>query len=305
MKVAIDSGILSKSFLLMVILALLVLDGMVSDWGRLTGGFGNLKDFFYQSLWPPDWSVLEPQVYPVCTARYPFEFTCSTAWIGVIETIKIAFVATVFGMALSFPLSLAAARNLSPGWLSFSSRFILSAFRSLPSLIWAIFFVILIGMGPLSGVLAMTVYTVGYLGKLWYEAIEGLNKTPLEAAQAMGLSQYETALGVVVPESANELISHSIFLFEYNFRSGTIIGIVGAGGIGYYIDLYLRFLQYDKVIAYLLIIFLVVLIIDFFSIYARSFFTEDDDLKAPSWFEVIYGLGRVASNPSSLFRGRR
>tara|TARA_B000000477_G_scaffold3348_1_gene3094 strand:- start:322 stop:792 length:471 start_codon:yes stop_codon:yes gene_type:complete len=148
-------------------------------------------------------------------------------------------------------------------------------------------------MGPLSGVLAMTVYTVGYLGKLWYEAMEGMNKTPLEAAQAMGLSKYETALNVVVPESANDLISHSIFLFEYNFRSGTIIGIVGAGGIGYYIDLYLRFLQYDKVVAYLLIIFLVVLIIDFISIYARSFFTEEDDLRTPSWFEVIWGLGRA------------
>ena len=127
----------------------------------------------------------------------------------------------------------------------------------------------------------MTVYTVGYLGKLWYEAMEGLNKTPLEATQAMGLNKYETALNVVVPESANDLISHSIFLFEYNFRSGTIIGIVGAGGIGYYIDLYLRFLQYDKVVAYLLIIFLVVLIIDFLSIYARSFFNEEDDSESP------------------------
>tara|TARA_Y100000768_G_scaffold342965_1_gene288356 strand:+ start:273 stop:1199 length:927 start_codon:yes stop_codon:yes gene_type:complete len=305
MKVAIDGKVIASTFMILLILALLVLNGMVSDWGRLTGGFTNLKNFFYQSLWPPDWSVLEPQVYPVCTARYPFEFTCSTAWIGVIETIKIAFVATVFGMAMSLPLSLAAARNLSPAWLSYSSRFILSAFRSLPSLIWAIFFVILIGMGPLSGVLAMTVYTVGYLGKLWYEAIEGLSKTPLEAAQAMGLSKYETALNVVVPESANDLISHSIFLFEYNFRSGTIIGIVGAGGIGYYIDLYLRFLQYDKVVAYLLIIFLVVLIIDFISIYARSFFTEDDDLRTPSWFEVFYGLWGASSDEysrTSLFK---
>ena len=164
----------------------------------------------------------------------------------------------------------------------------------------AIFFVILIGMGPLSGVLAMTVYTVGYLGKLWYEAIEGLNKTPLEAAQAMGLNKYETALNVVVPESANDLISHSIFLFEYNFRSGTIIGIVGAGGIGYYIDLYLRFLQYDKVVAYLLIIFLVVLIIDFLSIYARSFFNEEDDLRIPSWFEVFLGIFSSANEAENL-----
>jgi phosphonate ABC transporter permease subunit PhnE len=274
-----------------ILLSLLILDGMVSDWGRLSGGMDNLVVFFHQSLWPPDWSVLEPQVYPVCTARAPFEFTCSTAWIGVIETIKIAFVATVFGMVLSLPLSLSAARNLSPKWLSYSSRFVISGFRSLPSLIWAIFFVILIGLGPLAGVLAMTVYTVGYLGKLQYESIEGLNKNPLEAAEAMGLSKMETALSVVIPESANDLISHAIFMFEYNFRSGTIIGIVGAGGIGYYIDLYLRFLQYDKVVAYLIIIFAVVLLIDFVSIYARSFFNDEDDLRRPSWIDVFIPEG--------------
>ena len=171
-----------------ILLSLIILDGMVSDWGRLSGGVDNLVIFFHQSLWPPDWSVLEPQVYPVCTARAPFEFTCSTAWIGVIETLKIAFVSTVFGMILSLPLSLSAARNLSPKWLSYISRFIISGFRSLPSLIWAIFFVILIGLGPLAGVLAMSVYTVGYLGKLQYESIEGLNRTPLEAAEAMKLT---------------------------------------------------------------------------------------------------------------------
>ncbi len=270
-----------------ILLSLIILDGMVSDWGRLSGGVDNLVIFFHQSLWPPDWSVLEPQVYPVCTARAPFEFTCSTAWIGVIETLKIAFVSTVFGMILSLPLSLSAARNLSPKWLSYMSRFIISGFRSLPSLIWAIFFVILIGLGPLAGVLAMSVYTVGYLGKLQYESIEGLNRTPLEAAEAMGLSKMETALSVVIPESANDMISHAIFMFEYNFRSGTIIGIVGAGGIGYYIDLYLRFLQYDKVVAYLIIIYIVVLLIDFVSIYARSFFNDSNDLRRPTWLEVL------------------
>mgnify|MGYP001231714859 CR=1 FL=1 len=291
MRTAINGPRMAAAASMTILLSLLILDGMVSDWGRLSGGMDNLVVFFHQSLWPPDWSVLEPQVYPVCTARAPFEFTCSTAWIGVIETIKIAFVATVFGMVLSLPLSLSAARNLSPKWLSYASRFVISGFRSLPSLIWAIFFVILIGLGPLAGVLAMTVYTVGYLGKLQYESIEGLNKNPLEAAEAMGLSKMETALSVVIPESANDLISHAIFMFEYNFRSGTIIGIVGAGGIGYYIDLYLRFLQYDKVVAYLIIIFAVVLLIDFVSIYARSFFNDEDDLRRPSWIDVFIPEG--------------
>ena len=111
--------------------------------------------------------------------------------------------------------------------------------------------------------------------------MEGLNKTHWKRiSQAMGLNKYETALNVVVPESANDLISHSIFLFEYNFEiRDNYWHRRGREGVGSYADLYLRFLQYDKVVAYLLIIFLVVLIIDFLSIYARSFFNEEDDLQ--------------------------
>lgn len=268
-------------------ISLILVDNMVDDWGRLSKGPGNLIKFIEESLWPPDWSVMEPQAYPVCTVYPLFDFTCSTAWIGLVETIKIAFVSTVFGILISLPISLLAARNLNPGWVSFPARLLLSVSRSLPSIIWAIFFVILVGFGPLSGILAMTVYTVGYLGKLQYEAIEGLSRTPLDASRAMGLSKIETALGVVIPESANELISQAIFMFEYNFRHGTVIGIVGAGGIGYYINLYLKFLQYDKVIAYLIIILVVVVIIDFLSIYARSYFNEEGDLKRPSWIDVF------------------
>jgi phosphonate ABC transporter permease subunit PhnE len=268
-------------------ISLILVDNMVDDWGRLSKGPGNLIKFIEESLWPPDWSVMEPQAYPVCTVYPLFDFTCSTAWIGLVETIKIAFVSTVFGIFISLPISLLAARNLNPGWVSFPARLLLSVSRSLPSIIWAIFFVILVGFGPLSGILAMTVYTVGYLGKLQYEAIEGLSRTPLDASRAMGLSKIETALGVVIPESANELISQAIFMFEYNYRHGTVIGIVGAGGIGYYINLYLKFLQYDKVIAYLIIILVVVVIIDFLSIYARSYFNEEGDLKRPSWIDVF------------------
>ena len=291
-KTSINSYSFPSLFLLIFLFSILILEGMVSDWGRLSGSLGNLTKFIQESLWPPDWSVIEPQTYPVCTVYPTFlDFTCSTAWIGLVETIKIAFVSTVFGMILSLPISLLAARNLNSSWISYSSRFLLAAFRSLPSLIWAIFFVILIGFGPLAGVMAMTVYTVGYLGKLQYEAIEGMAKTPLDAAEAMGLSKIETAFEVVIPESANDLISQAIFMFEYNFRHGTVIGIVGAGGIGYYINLYLKFLQYDKVIAYLIIIFVVVLIIDYISIKARSYFTEEIDQNRPSWKSVFIPSG--------------
>ena len=133
----------------------------------------------------------------------------------------------------------------------------------------------------------MTIYTVGYLGKMQYESIEGMNSAPLEAANAMGLTKAEISIWVVIPEMANHLISQMIFMFEYNVRSGTVIGIVGAGGIGYYINLYLKFLQYEKVAAYLIIIFLVVMLIDLISIYMRSFFTDESENNKPSWSGVF------------------
>ena len=233
------------------------------------------------------WSVIEPQSYPPCEANRFLQFTCSTAWIGMIETIKIAILATFFGMILSLPMGLLSSRNLFPQYITYPSRAIVSACRSLPSLIWAIIFVILVGLGPKAGIMAMTIYTVGYLGKMQYEAIEGMNSAPLEAANAMGLTKAEVSLWVVIPETANHLIAQMIFMFEYNVRSGTVIGIVGAGGIGYYINLYLKFLQYEKVGAYLLIIFLVVMLIDLVSIYLRSFFTDESENTKPTWTGVF------------------
>tara|TARA_Y100001980_G_C14477878_1_gene256875 strand:+ start:15 stop:929 length:915 start_codon:yes stop_codon:yes gene_type:complete len=274
--------------LLVIIITWSVFSNLVDgDWGSLENSLDNLSIFFYESLWPPNWKVIEPQAYPICTESSFFEFKCSTAWIGMTETLKIAFVATIFGMFLSLPISLLAATNLNPFWISYPARILLASFRTLPSIIWAILFVILIGLGPVSGTLAMTFYTIGYLGKLQYEAFEGISRDPLDAADAMRLNKIEKSIGVVIPESANNLISHLIFMFEYNVRHGTVIGIVGAGGIGYYINLYLKFLQYDKVIAYLIIIFITVVIIDLISIYARSFFTEKENLKRASWKGVF------------------
>jgi phosphonate transport system permease protein len=239
------------------------------------------------------WSVIEPQSYPPCEANRFLQFTCSTAWIGMIETIKIAILATFFGMILSLPMGLLSSRNLFPQYITYPSRALVSACRSLPSLIWAIIFVILVGLGPTAGIMAMTIYTVGYLGKMQYEAIEGMNSAPLEAANAMGLTKAEVSLWVVIPETANHLIAQMIFMFEYNVRSGTVIGIVGAGGIGYYINLYLKFLQYEKVGAYLFIIFMVVMLIDLVSIYLRSFFTDESENNKPTWKGVLFPKNNV------------
>tara|TARA_B110001452_G_C15166313_1_gene405487 strand:+ start:178 stop:1041 length:864 start_codon:yes stop_codon:yes gene_type:complete len=255
------------------------------DWGRLEGGFENLSVFFSESMWPPNWSVLEARSYPVCESE--IEFFCSVGYIGMMETIKIAFVATVLGFIGALFFSSLAARNLVPLYVAIPIRILLSATRSLPSLIWAILFVIVIGFGPLSGVLAMTFYTIGYLGKLQYETFEGMANDSLEASRAMGLSRSSILLNVVIPENSNHLLSQLMFMFEYNVRHGTVIGIVGAGGIGYYISTYLKFLQYEKVFALLILIFIVVVIIDLLSMMVRSFVNDEGDVRRPTWLNFI------------------
>ena len=255
------------------------------DWNSLENSLDNLSVFFYESLWPPNWKVLDARSYPVCDRGW--DLLCSPAYIGIVETLKIAFVSTGLGFIISLPLASFASRNLYRDSIAIPFRFLLSSMRTLPSLIWAIFFVILIGLGPVSGVMAMTFYTIGYLGKLQYETIEGIPKDPLDAARAMGLSNSEIIMRVVIPESANNLISQLLFMFEYNVRHGSVIGIVGAGGIGYYISTYLKFLQYDKVMALLIVLFFVVVLIDILSIKARSYFIEDVNLKYPSFFKSI------------------
>ena len=272
----------------MLLLAWITLNDLVDDWGRLEGGWENLTTFVTESMWPPNWSVLEAQSYPVC--EKDIEFFCSVGYLGMVETIKIAFVSTILGFIGALCLSSFAARNLMPMYIALPFRFILAATRSLPSLIWAILFVIVIGLGPLAGVLAMTFYTIGYLGKLQYETFEGMPSDALEVSKAMGLSHTTTFTSVVIPETGNHLLSQLMFMFEYNVRHGTVIGIVGAGGIGYYIDLYMRFLQYDKVLALLIIIFIVVVVIDLMSLMVRSFVTDEGDVRRPTWLRAMIKL---------------
>jgi len=269
----------------LLFLAILILIDLAGDWGRLGQGIDNLLTFTGESMWPPNWSVLEARSYPVCDRE--IEFFCSVGYIGMVETIKIAFVATILGFIGALSLSSFAAKNLMPMSIALVFRIVLSAIRSLPSLIWAIIFVIVIGVGPLAGVLAMTFYTVGYLGKLQYEAFEGMPNDSLEVSKAMGLSHSTIFTSVVVPETGNHLLSQLMFMFEYNVRHGTVIGLVGAGGIGFYISTYLKLLQYDKVLALLILIFIVVIIIDLLSLMIRSFVTDEGDVRQPKWFSLL------------------
>ena len=133
----------------------------------------NLGVFFRESLWPPDWSVLEAQSYPVCEAR--FEFTCSVAWLGMVETIKIAFVATVIGFVRS-SLSVMAASNLSPIEIAIPARILLAGMRSLPSIIWAVLFMIVFRHGDACWHLCHVVLHGGLPRQIQFESMEGIQE---------------------------------------------------------------------------------------------------------------------------------
>jgi phosphonate transport system permease protein len=188
------------------------------------------------------------------------------------ETLQIALLGTLLGAIGALPLGLLGSRNLFGRWLSIPARLLLAGIRTLPALLWAVVFVVAVGLGPLAGVLASAVYTVGYLGKLQYEAIEGIDPAPLHAISAAGASKLQLIRFVVLPESANHLLSQLLFTFEYNVRASTIFGFVGAGGIGFYIAGYLTVFRYQSVLTLLLAVFVTLLLIDYLSVRVRDRF---------------------------------
>jgi phosphonate transport system permease protein len=244
----------------------------------------------WSEMFPPDFSVVTRRAsWTQTECTWDADWACSAAIHGLTETIEIAFLATLFGMLISLPLSMMAAHNLSPIWLSTLTRQLLAGLRVLPSLVWALLFVIMFGPGPLAGVLAMTLYTVGYLGKLQYEALEGVSRHPLEAARAMGLPRWQVARYFALPEASNAILSQILFMFEYNIRHGSVIGLVGAGGIGWYLNNYLGvFTAYDRALALIIVIYIAVVIIDQLSLIIRHRFM-DSETHAPRarWREVI------------------
>jgi len=195
-----------------------------------------------------------------------------TAMWSMFETIQMAFIGTVVGAAISLPLSMLAARNLNSKIVSGSIRAILAAVRTFPSILWAILFVIMVGLGPFAGVLAIIMYTIGFMTKLQYESIEAVDSDPMDAVHSIGVSKWQLIRYVVVPESAAHLLSQLLYTFDYNVRHTSIIGLVGAGGIGFYIINYIKFFEYGKAAVFMLVVLATVLIIDWVSVKIRDKF---------------------------------
>jgi len=202
---------------------------------------------------PPDFSNFNELVY------------------SMIETIEIAILGTFIAIVLSIPLALLSAKNIAPNIvIFFLARTITVFFRAIPEFIIAMILVIAIGFGAMPGVLALGIHTMGFLAKFYAEDIEHINKGPVEALRSSGASKRQIISFAVIPQIIPSFVANNLYILDRNIRMATMLGIVGAGGIGYELQSAFRMFEYPKVSAIIIIIFITIFIIDNLSSLIRS-----------------------------------
>ena len=214
------------------------------DIDRMVRGFNQIQAFLERAF-PPDYETL-PRL-----------------WGPAIATVQIAILGTLIGIALSLVLGALAASNLTPHWtIGFLLKTFFALTRAIPALIWALLFIAAVGLGPLPGILALGVNSIGMLGKIFAEAFEEVDPGVIEAIRATGGNPLQVVLQGVIPQAMPTLVSWSIFRLDINIRYSSILGIVGAGGIGWELSRASRMGDYASAITVTLVIFLTVYIIE-------------------------------------------
>ena len=211
---------------------------------------------FLARFFPPDFSVT-PQVLT-----------------ALAETAQIAVLATAGALVLSFPLGLAGARTLSPRWLVTLARLALNVTRTVPSLLWALIAVAIVGANPLAGVLGLTAYSVGYLGKFFSDAFESVDLDVARGLRAIGASRIQAFQHGVWPHARPLIWSYALWMLEYNLRSAAIIGYVGAGGLGVLLHGYQEYHAWDRFCAVLVFILGLVTVLDLLGEWVRRKVTK-------------------------------
>ena len=207
---------------------------------------------FLRELFPPRFDIL-PSLLPA---------------IG--ETIQMSLAGTMLGFLISLPLAFFGTKTLFGSTVTWCARTVIGMIRTIPSILFGVIFVIAFGLGATAGTIGIAFYTVGYLAKLFYEAFEAVDREVIEAVRSTHCTRLQLMRFAIIPETVNTVISQVLFMFEYNIRSSTIMGFVGAGGIGYYMLGYIQMLQYQHLMTALLATFFVVMIIDCLSLKLRS-----------------------------------
>jgi phosphonate transport system permease protein len=204
-------------------------------------------------MFPPDWSYLD------------------NVLIRMLQSLHIALLGTALGSLLAIPIGFIAARNLTVyRMVSWVGKQLLNAIRTFPELILAVFFVAAFGPGQLAGLMAVGIHSIGMLGKLYADIIEGIDQGPSEALKASGANKIEILWYAVFPQVLPEFVATSLYRFEINLRAATVLGMVGAGGIGVILDQALKYRRWAVVGMALLTIVIGVTIIDYSSAYLRK-----------------------------------
>ena len=193
-------------------------------------------------------------------------------WLALLgETILISYVGTLAGAMLAFALNFLAAENTSPApWLQFTVRRLMEFCRTVPDIVFALIFVIAFGLGPMAGVLAIMIHSVGALGKLYSEIVENIDMKPVEGVRSTGASWVSCMRFAVLPQVAAGFASYTLLRFEINVRGASVMGFVGAGGIGQELVVAVRKFYYSDVSAILVMIIVTVFVIDIGTGWARG-----------------------------------
>lgn len=189
----------------------------------------------------------------------------------LLETIKMAVIGTIIGSILAFIYALLIARNIVKNRIVTGVlRFIMNIIRTIPDLLLGAVFVAIVGIGPVAGILALSIFTFGVVVKLFYEAIETIDQGPIDAMVAVGANKLQIIWFAVIPQVITYFISYVLYAFEINVRASTVLGYIGAGGIGLYLQQTLQVFDYAKTGTIIIVIFAVVLIIDYVSTKSRE-----------------------------------
>ncbi|MGB6103752.1 MAG: phosphonate ABC transporter, permease protein PhnE [Pusillimonas sp.] len=211
------------------------------SWDRFEAGLGHGAKFLAR-MFPPSTERLD------------------VLWKGIAESLEIAVLATTLGIILALPLSLLGARNLMPIWATWPARTIVSLCRALHPVIVAIIFVKAVGFGALAGVLALTVASIGFIGKLFTESIEEISLKQVEAVRATGASFANVIIFAVLPQVFARFVGFSTYQLDSNLRNSTMVGIVGAGGIGGTLFSAFQRFDYDFVCTILITIIAIIML---------------------------------------------
>ncbi|MEC4814266.1 MAG: phosphonate ABC transporter, permease protein PhnE [Scytonema sp. PMC 1069.18] len=221
------------------------LQGLEVDFQLLKDSWFYILDFVSR-LFPPNtsWDIL----YKTAEA--------------LVETVQMSLIGTTIGALLSLPIAIASSHNVAPVWLQWLANLLQNAVRSVPSIILGLLFVAATGLGPVAGTLALGIYTIGYLGKFYQQAIEAVDPRSIESLQVAGASKIQIVQYGILPQVLPLVLGYTLWMFEYNIRAASVLGAVGAGGFGFELKSYIDGFEYTKATTMILILCVVVTVID-------------------------------------------